>query len=420
MTSKLFFDPIHGFIELPDYCIKIIDSNYFQQLRYKKQLGATYYIFPGATHNRFEHSIGVSYLAGQLINQLKNNQPELNITDKDVQLIMLAGLLHDVGHGPMSHLFDDILLKSITSLEKTHEYRAGLIIDKLYSENYFDLNKEDVNIIKKYINPNNNDDGFLYEIVSNNRNSLDVDKFDYLMRDTKSVGLSYTIDCSRLILQARVIDNEICYPEKLNFSIYNLFGIRYRLHKEICTHPCVQQIEFMFADVLKSADSYFNITNSIYDINKFIKFNDSIFNTIEFISDPKLDNAKSILNKIRNRNLYKLIGSIYVDSNIKYTVEDFIFFSKILISDDVIVHNSKIGYTNDDINPVDNISFYKQKDLNNKFKLKKENVSQLLPEIFNEKITRFFCRKPELIEECIETFNKFRSYIKQTNLIKND
>ena len=105
-----------------------------------------------------------------------------------------------------------------------------------------------------------------------------MDKFDYIMRDTKNIGLSYTIDCSRLLMQARVIENEICYPEKLIYTIYDLFGVRYRLHHEIYTHPGVQQIEFMYADALKAASDYFKINDSVYDMKKFIKYNDTIFN----------------------------------------------------------------------------------------------------------------------------------------------
>ena len=177
MNSKLIFDPIHGYIELPEICIKVIDTHYFQQLRYKKQLGAAYYVFPGASHNRFEHSIGTCHLAGLLITQLKTNQPELNISDKDITLIMLAGLLHDIGHGPMSHLFDDHVL-SATVPEKHHEYRSGLIIDIIFNEYPFDLSEFDINQLKKYIEPAETNTGDLYQIIANKRNCLDVDKFD--------------------------------------------------------------------------------------------------------------------------------------------------------------------------------------------------------------------------------------------------
>lgn len=416
MNSKLIFDPIHGYIELPLICMKIIDTEYFQQLRYKKQLGAAYYIFPGASHNRFEHSIGTCYLAGKLIKQIKINQPNLNISDKDIILIMLAGLLHDVGHGPMSHLFDNHIITDDTP-EKHHEYRSGLIIDKIFETYDIDnILDEDINKIKKYINPGDNDTGFLYHIISNKINDLDVDKFDYIMRDTKSIGLPYTIDCSRLLLQARVIDNEICYPEKLNFTIYNLFGIRYRLHKEIYTHPGVEQIEFMFVDILKESNNYFKLNESIYNMDKFIKLNDTILNYIEFSTCDELKKSRELLYKFRCRKLYKYIGYVDRYHDIDYTTNMFISYSNNLNNDDFIITNTTIGYTNNITNPVDNVSFYKFNDINNKFKIKKNEVSQILPTTFNESISRIYCKNVDKLEEVQNTFNKFKNHI---NMIIN-
>ena len=104
--SKFFNDSVLGRIEIPDYCVKIIDTSAFQRLRYLKQLGCTYFVFHGATHTRFEHSIGVCWLAGEWIKHLMNKQPELEITQNDVKLIQISSLLHDIGHGPYSHTFE--------------------------------------------------------------------------------------------------------------------------------------------------------------------------------------------------------------------------------------------------------------------------------------------------------------------------
>nr|XP_020484389.2 deoxynucleoside triphosphate triphosphohydrolase SAMHD1-like [Labrus bergylta] len=116
IITKVFNDPIHGSMELHPLLIKIIDTPQFQRLRFIKQLGGVYFVYPGASHNRFEHSIGVGYLAGKLAEALRSRQPELNITDRDVLCVQIAGLCHDLGHGPFSHLYDGMFLPK--ALEK--------------------------------------------------------------------------------------------------------------------------------------------------------------------------------------------------------------------------------------------------------------------------------------------------------------
>uniref|UniRef100_A0A667ZFZ6 HD/PDEase domain-containing protein n=1 Tax=Myripristis murdjan TaxID=586833 RepID=A0A667ZFZ6_9TELE len=103
---QVFNDPIHGHMEIHPLLVKFIDTPQFQRLRNIKQLGAAYYVYPGASHNRFEHSIGVAYLAGQFLQALRDRQPNLGITDEDILCVQIAGLCHDLGHGPFSHLFD--------------------------------------------------------------------------------------------------------------------------------------------------------------------------------------------------------------------------------------------------------------------------------------------------------------------------
>ncbi|XP_065817350.1 uncharacterized protein [Labrus bergylta] len=106
-------------MELHPLLIKIIDTPQFQRLRLIKQLGGVYSVYPGASHNRFEHSIGVGYLAGKLAEALRSKQPKLEIDDRDVLCVQIAGLCHDLGHGPFSHLYDGMFLPK--ALEKKEE-----------------------------------------------------------------------------------------------------------------------------------------------------------------------------------------------------------------------------------------------------------------------------------------------------------
>ncbi|XP_042563447.1 deoxynucleoside triphosphate triphosphohydrolase SAMHD1-like [Clupea harengus] len=97
VPMKVFNDPIHGHIEMHPLLVRIIDTPQFQRLRHIRQLGGKYLVFPGASHNRFEHSLGVGYLAGQLVQVLNERQPELLITRRDILCVQIAGLCHDLG-----------------------------------------------------------------------------------------------------------------------------------------------------------------------------------------------------------------------------------------------------------------------------------------------------------------------------------
>ena len=267
---KLIHDKIHGYMEFEDICLQIIDTEEFQRLRNLKQLGVCNYIFPGGNHTRFEHSIATAHLSEKMIKNIQNNQPELNITKNDILLVKIAGLIHDLGHGCFSHFFDTLFLKNIKTDFKDHEYRSIWIFENMVKKYKLNLTIKDIEIITNLIYPKDNKH-YLYHIVANNLNSLDTDKFDYIQRDTYSLGLPFSIDSSRLVMQCRVINNEICYPEKEVYTIYELFHTRYRLHKQIYTHPAVQQIEYMILDILNKAEVVLKIRDNIENYEKFIK-----------------------------------------------------------------------------------------------------------------------------------------------------
>ena len=128
MSNKIIYDVIHGYIKISPICLKIIDTPEFQRLRNLKQLGLTYLIFPSANHTRFEHSLGVSFLAGEMLKHLNYKQPELEITDREIELIKVAGLCHDLGHGPFSHFFDNHFLNKI-DCDVEHKKRSCMILD---------------------------------------------------------------------------------------------------------------------------------------------------------------------------------------------------------------------------------------------------------------------------------------------------
>ncbi|CAJ0848998.1 14802_t:CDS:2, partial [Entrophospora sp. SA101] len=261
-----------GYMEFDDWAIEVIDTPEFQRLRNLKQLGTTYFVYPGASHNRFEHCLGVGHLSNKLLKQLYKNQPELKSGsfESDLKCVTLAGLCHDLGHGPFSHVFDN---RVIPKLKLGHEEGSVKMFDHLIDENHIDLNPEEVKLIKSLItgkDPSRNKSEnsgreFLFDIVANKRNSIDVDKFDYLERDCYNIGIKSSYDSSRLMKFSRVIDDQICYSHKESHNIYELFHTRYSLHKKVYQHPVATAIDHMLADALVMANDVFKFSESIFD-----------------------------------------------------------------------------------------------------------------------------------------------------------
>ncbi|TNN49463.1 Deoxynucleoside triphosphate triphosphohydrolase SAMHD1 [Liparis tanakae] len=199
--NKVFNDPVHGHVELPPLLLLFIDTPQFQRLRRIKQLGGAYLVFPGASHNRFEHCIGVAHLAGLLVQTLNQRQPELLISRRDALCVQIAGLCHDLGHGPFSHMFDNMFIpKARPGITWKHEKASLDMFDYLVSDNQLQplmersglVLPEDLDFIKEQIggpaDPGGRaaargrewpfkgrpeDKSFLYEIVANKRNGID-------------------------------------------------------------------------------------------------------------------------------------------------------------------------------------------------------------------------------------------------------
>ncbi|RVE70634.1 hypothetical protein OJAV_G00066520 [Oryzias javanicus] len=253
--------------------VKIIDTPQFQRLRNIKQLGGGYLVYPGASHNRFEHSIGVAHLAGELAKTLQKNQQELDIEEEDILCVQIAGLCHDLGHGPFSHLFDQMFMpQPCGNADWTHEKASLQMFDYLVRVNNlkqvmieYGLNTEDdLVFIKELIlgEPLNENDStsadwpykgrtmeksFLYDIVSNKLNGIDVDKFDYFARDCHHTGIKNNFDHMRYFKFARVIEVEtdqknqikrkhICSREKEVWNLYDLFHTRLLHYRRVCYH----------------------------------------------------------------------------------------------------------------------------------------------------------------------------------------
>ena len=358
---KTIKDPIHGIITISNIALSIIDSNVFQRLKNIKQLGLCYQVFPSATHTRFEHSIGVYHLAREMITNLQINQPELNITDSLIELVSIAGLTHDIGHTCFSHLFDTYLIDN-NILNNSHETRSKILLNYIVEQNNINLSKEEIEFIYTLINPSDNNIDFYYQIVSNQLNQIDVDKFDYIARDTYHLGLPYKFDYNRIIKYARVINNKICYPLKIESDLQLLFNVRYILHKQVYNHHAVKGIEYLVLDILKSSRNIINLNNIVENLETFSLINDNIIDILYF-NLSITDNTKQLINRFKNRNHYKCFYTKIITEDINIQKFKKYIITKHLNIDinDIIIDKYIIGYRE---NPLNLVTYYNTKSYN--------------------------------------------------------
>ena len=329
------FDHIHGFINICSMGKRIIDTSEFQRLRNIKQLGCVYYVYLSASHNRFEHSLGVYHLTKLYMDKL--NQKYNCFNRKQYELISISALIHDLGHGPFSHLFDSYVTKT------NHEFRS-IEIFKMMNEKYnFGYNKDDFDFMYNVISPYkiNDNNKYLYQIVSN-KNGIDTDRMDYMLRDLKMTGIEnrYNIDYNSMlcIMNNSIIHKnndsiEICYNEQIKYLLEMFFQTRYTIYKKICNHKTVRSLEIMMGEVLKLIENTFNIDKSIHDKdwNKFCVYSDITVFSLDFLSDQtkNTDEGYKLYQRIKNRKQYKLIdqfedrdSSIMTDKKIYRNYKD--------------------------------------------------------------------------------------------------
>ncbi|OAD78577.1 hypothetical protein PHYBLDRAFT_18303 [Phycomyces blakesleeanus NRRL 1555(-)] len=426
---KIINDPIHGHIMLDDYTIDFIDTVQFQRLRDLKQLGSAYFVFPGASHNRFEHSIGVSHLSGTLIERIAKDQPELHITENEIKCVKLAGLCHDLGHGPFSHVFDnEFMPRARPGIKWSHEQASEMMLEYLIDDNGIDIEPESIKLIKGLIagEPNQYEDRrFLFDIVANKKNSVDVDKFDYIERDTQNLGLRSSYDAKRLLVYSRVVDNQICYHHKEVYNLYEMFHTRYSLFKRIYTHRVGKAVELMISDALVSADAQLGISNAVDNPEEYLHLTDDIIRGIERSKEPSLEESRQIIKRLRTRNLYKFVDEFLLPADMEAKIkQEAISPAEIisyqsdndgLVENDVIVDWLKINYAMKDRNPVDSIRFFSKFDDNVSFTIPKQHVSYMIPGQFQEVIIRVFARDPAKSKAIQKAFRSLIKVIAPTD-----
>jgi len=237
-------DPIHDFVRVYGVEIKIIDHPIFQRLRRIRQLSGAHLVYPGAQHTRFEHSLGVMHIAGQAGHALMEKGI---VNSNEIENLRLAALLHDIGHGPFSHLFEEIVQrkKKISHEEIGKDLILQTEIGDLISKSGFN---------KKFITKlafGDSNFQFMNEIISG---ALSADIMDYLLRDGYFTGAEHAkIDHKRITQSLDVYQKKLALDKSALYSFESMMHSRYQMFKAVYFHKTVRSAEVMLLESMRLA-----------------------------------------------------------------------------------------------------------------------------------------------------------------------
>ncbi len=280
MILKLIRDSVHGNLYLDEFEIKLVDTPQIQRLRRIKQLGFTYLVYPGATHTRFEHSIGTMHLASELADNL-------GLSNENKKMLRVSALLHDAGHSPFSHVSEGVL-------DTSHE----ILTSKLIRESQiYDILSEtfDPREIIKIING----EGALGQIISG---ELDVDRMDYLLRDSYYTGVAYgVIDVERLIHSMKLEENLVVDKKGIPAAESALVA-RYFMYPSVYQHHTTRIINSMFRRCMRRL-----FKKKIVHPEKIYHYDDTDIIAAARSQDGYI---RDIIQRLDNRDLFKNVFSM--------------------------------------------------------------------------------------------------------------
>jgi HD superfamily phosphohydrolase len=401
--ERIVYDPIHGHYSLPRELWQFIDNPVYQRLRDLKQLGTTCFVFPGGNHSRFEHCLGVGHLSRKFIKSLAKRQPELEILNSDIRNLTLAGLLHDLGHGPFSHIFDTDVVPALGIFGWSHEQASVDLLKFMVDQFRIDIEENDLNRVCDMILGDGQ--GYLYQIVNNKLNSIDVDKFDYIERDCHCLGFrEFPFDTQRMMKRSLVINDTICFDEKVVHSIYSLFSSRFNLFQQCYSHRVGQAIGLMIRDALVAAKEPLDLVNRIETPSLYYKLTDTVIDEISSSTNPEMEKAQKIINDIKSRKIYRQAGQIIFSKDTPHdhiNEEKIAGFSSGLRPEDLIVKKFKLTYGN----PADQVWFYDE--FSQMHLIPREKVSSLIPANYCDRFLRVFVKEESKLEDAKNAFKAF-------------
>ena len=287
-------DPVHGYVCITEVEKQLIDSYPVQRLHRLRQLAGSEFVYPGANHTRFEHSIGVMYLAGKLT---ENQNLSQLLSEDEVQIVRMASLLHDVGHGPFSHVFEHLLVKF---LNKTHEDMTRWIIQKSELRDIISGLGYDPDAIGKLAVGELRRRGraFLDQII---QSSVDVDKLDFVVRDTYHTGAEYGyVDVFRLIHMLDVLGENLAVDVGALSALESFVLARLESFRSIYFHRVGRAAQIMLATAMEKAKDELGLVD--FDSPEdYLAFND--YTVWSMLKECK--KSRGIMEDLERRRLLK-------------------------------------------------------------------------------------------------------------------
>ena len=299
MAHLDIIDPIHDFVRVYDNELKIIDTPIFQRLRRIRQLSGAHLIYPGAQHTRFEHSLGVMHIASMAGQALAEKGV---VSSDDIQNLRLAGLLHDIGHGPFSHLFEEIFEEK---RKISHEDLGRDIILKTEIGDIISKNGFDKKLITKLAFGDSKLQ-FMNEIISG---VLSADIMDYLLRDGYFTGAEHAkIDHHRLTHSLDVYKNKLALDKSSLVNFETMMISRFQMFKAVYFHKTVRAGEVMLLEAMDLAEGELGLSSM--NLDEYLQLSDDVI-LAKLLNLPehnsKLKASKKIATDYLNRNLFKSV-----------------------------------------------------------------------------------------------------------------
>jgi hypothetical protein len=335
MLIKYVRDPIYGYIGMTDIERRVIDTPPVQRLRGIKQLSVTYLTYPGAEHTRFSHALGSMYLAGQMAESLRRS---ISLTDDELQGVRLAGLLHDVGHGPFSHSYEEIL---VSRRKLNHEDMGREVLTKSELADVLrECGFEPAEIVELTFGKPKREKRYLRQITAS---QVDADKMDFLVRDSYFTGVEYgRVDVNRLVQAVDVIDNDLAFDLKALHALEAFMIARYEMFLAVYYHHSVRAAEVMLHKAMDYAHELLGLT-TFKDVDEFLRLDDSYVATHLRELDPEkfkgeerelARKARETMERLDRRELLKAAYQRDVHVKDEYVAK--------LLSDEAVRHQKEI------------------------------------------------------------------------------